>query len=96
MRDGSIIAIGKGNADWNQSAPHGAGRLMSRNKAKEMFNLQEFKESMKNIYTTSVVEETIDEAPFVYKPMQEIIDNIQETVKIQKIIKPIYNFKAKN
>ena len=96
MRDGSIIAIGKGNADWNQSTPHGAGRLMSRNKAKEMFNLQEFKESMKNIYTTSVVEETIDEAPFVYKPMQEIIDNIQETVKIQKIIKPIYNFKAKN
>ena len=80
MRDGSIIAIGKGNSDWNQSAPHGAGRIMSRHKAKEMFNLEEFKESMKNVYTTSVLEETIDEAPFVYKPMQEIIDNIKETV----------------
>lgn len=96
MRDGSIIAIGKGNTDWNNSAPHGAGRIMSRHKAKETFKLEEFKESMKNVYTTSVVEETIDEAPFVYKPMQEIIDNIQDTVEIQKVIKPIYNFKAKN
>lgn len=96
MRDGSIIAIGKGNEDWNQSAPHGAGRIMSRHKAKETFKLEDFKESMKDIYTTSVVEETIDEAPFVYKPMQEIIDNIQDTVGIVKIIKPIYNFKAKN
>ncbi len=95
MRDGSIIAIGKGNDDWNQSAPHGAGRIMSRIKAKETFKLDDFKESMKGIYTTSVVEETIDEAPFVYKPMQEIIDNIQDTVEIQKIIRPIYNFKAK-
>ena len=69
---------------------------MSRTKAKGTFKLDEFKESMKDIYTTSVNENTIDEAPFVYKPMQEIIDNIQETVKIQKIIKPIYNFKAKN
>lgn len=96
MRDGSIIAVGKGNKDWNESAPHGAGRIMSRNKAKETFKLEEFKESMKDIYTTSVVEETIDEAPFVYKPMQEIIDNIQDTVEVVKIIKPIYNFKAKN
>ena len=96
MRDGSIIAIGKGNEDWNNSAPHGAGRIMSRHKAKETFNLEEFKESMKNIYSTSVVEETIDEAPFVYKPMQEIIDNIKDTVEIKKIIKPIYNFKAKS
>ena len=96
MRDGSIIAVGKGNGDWNNSAPHGAGRLMSRKKAKEMFKLEEFKESMKDIYSTSVVEETIDEAPFVYKPMQEIIENIQDTVEIEKIIKPIYNFKAKN
>lgn len=95
MRDGSIIAIGKGNEEWNNSAPHGAGRIMSRRKAKETFKLKEFKESMKNIYTTSVVEETIDEAPFVYKTMQEIIDNIQDTVEIQKVIKPIYNFKAK-
>lgn len=96
MRDGSIIAVGKGNTDWNNSAPHGAGRLMSRKKAKETFNLEEFKDSMKDIYSTSVVEETIDEAPFVYKPMQEIIDNIKDTVEIQKIIKPIYNFKARN
>lgn len=96
MRDGSIIAVGKGNKDWNNSAPHGAGRLMSRNKAKEIFKLDEFKESMKDIYSTSVTEDTIDEAPFAYKPMQEIIDNIQDTVEIEKIIKPIYNFKAKN
>lgn len=96
MRDGSIIAVGKGNTDWNNSAPHGAGRLMSRHKAKETFKLEDFKESMKNVYTTSVAEDTIDEAPFVYKPMQEIIDNIKDTVEIEKIIKPIYNFKAKN
>lgn len=96
MRDGSIIAIGKGNKDWNESAPHGAGRIMSRNKAKETFNLEQFKESMKDIYSTSVVKETIDEAPFVYKPMQEIMDNIKDTVEIERIIKPIYNFKAKN
>ena len=96
MRDGSIIAIGKGNEDWNNSAPHGAGRIMSRRKAKETFTVNEFKESMKDIYSTSVVEETIDEAPFVYKPMQEIIDNIKDTVEIERIIKPIYNFKAKD
>lgn len=96
MRDGSIIAIGKGNSDWNESAPHGAGRIMSRIKAKETFNLKEFKKSMEGIYSTSIVEETIDEAPFVYKPMQQIIENIKDTVEIEKIIKPIYNFKAKN
>ena len=95
MRDGSIIAAGKGNKDWNQSAPHGAGRIMSRMKAKKTFELEKFKKAMEGIYTTSVVEETIDEAPFVYKPMREIIDNIQDTVEIKKIIKPIYNFKAK-
>nr|DAE73789.1 MAG TPA: tRNA-splicing ligase RtcB [Bacteriophage sp.] len=94
MRDGCIIGVGKGNDDWNQSAPHGAGRIMSRMKAKETFNLDEYKESMKDIYTTSINENTIDEAPFVYKPMQEIIDNIGDTVDIIKIIKPIYNFKA--
>lgn len=94
MRDGCIIAVGKGNEDWNCSAPHGAGRIMSRIKAKETFNLDEYKKSMENIYTTSVNENTIDEAPFVYKPMQEIIDNIKDTVEIEKIIKPIYNFKA--
>lgn len=94
MRDGCIIGVGKGNDDWNQSAPHGAGRIMSRMKAKETLNIDDYKESMKNIYTTSVNEDTIDEAPFVYKPMQEIIDNISDTVDIIKIIKPIYNFKA--
>lgn len=94
MRDGCIIGIGKGNEDWNCSAPHGAGRIMSRMKAKETFNLDEFKDSMKGIYTTSISEETIDEAPFVYKPMREIIDCIGDTVDIIKIIKPIYNFKA--
>lgn len=94
MRDGCIIGIGKGDDDWNQSAPHGAGRIMSRIKAKETFKLDEFQDSMKDIYTTSVNESTIDEAPFVYKPMQEIIDYIGDTVDIIKIIKPIYNFKA--
>ena len=96
MRDGSIIAEGKGNKDWNNSAPHGAGRIMSRKKAKETVKLDEFKKSMNGIYTTSVVEETIDEAPFVYKTMEEIIENIKDKVKKEKIIKPIYNFKAKN
>lgn len=94
MRDGSIIAIGKGNEDWNNSAPHGAGRIMSRMKAKETLNVEQFKETMKDVYSSSVSENTLDEAPFVYKPMQEIIDNIQDTVDIVKIIKPIYNFKA--
>ena len=84
----------KGNDDWNQSAPHGAGRIMSRMKAKETFKLDEFKESMKDIYTTSVNEDTIDEAPFVYKSMKEIIDAIEDTVEIVKIITPVYNFKA--
>lgn len=94
MRDGCIIGIGKGNDDWNQSAPHGAGRLMSRAAAKENIKLEDFKDSMKNIYSTTVNEFTIDESPFAYKPMQEIIDNIQDTIEIEKIIKPIYNFKA--
>lgn len=94
MRDGCIIGRGKGNDDWNYSAPHGAGRIMSRSKAKEIVDMEEYKESMQGIYTTSVNEGTIDEAPMVYKPMQEIIDNIKDTVEIVKIIKPIYNFKA--
>jgi RNA-splicing ligase RtcB len=96
MRDGCIIGIGKGNDDWNQSAPHGAGRIMSRMKAKETFNLDEFKESMKDVYTTSISEDTIDESPMVYKPMQEIIECIGDTIEIEKVIKPIYNFKASN
>lgn len=94
MRDGSIIATGKGNDDWNQSAPHGAGRLMSRKQAKLNLSLEEFKNSMDGIYTTSVSIDTLDEAPFAYKPMDEIIDNIQDTVEINRVIKPIYNFKA--
>lgn len=94
MRDGCIIGIGKGNDDWNCSAPHGAGRIMSRMKAKETFKLEEFKQSMEGIYTTSISDDTIDEAPMVYKPMQEIIDYIADTIEIVKIIKPIYNFKA--
>lgn len=94
MRDGSIIAIGKGNPDWNYSAPHGAGRIMSRNVAKEGLNLEEFKRSMEGIYSTSISKSTLDEAPFAYKPMEEIINNIGQTVEILHIIKPIYNFKA--
>ena len=94
MRDGSLICLGKGNKDWNESAPHGAGRLMSRSKAKENVTFEEFKESMNGIYTTSVCESTIDESPMAYKPMEEIIQNVQDTVEILKVIKPIYNFKA--
>ena len=94
MRDGSLICVGKGNPDWNYSAPHGAGRVMSRSKAKETINMHDFKDSMKDIYSTSVVESTIDEAPMVYKPMDEIIENIKDTVDVIDIIKPIYNFKA--
>ncbi len=94
MRDGSLICIGKGNPDWNYSAPHGAGRLISRGKAKELVSMEEYKKSMEGIFTTSVHQGTLDEAPMAYKPMQEIIDNIQDTVDIVKIIKPVYNFKA--
>lgn len=94
MRDGSIIGKGKGNSDWNCSAPHGAGRIMSRSKAKETLSIEEFKETMKDIFTTSVNQSTIDESPMAYKPMDEIVNNIKGTVDIIKVIKPIYNFKA--
>lgn len=94
MRDGCIIGIGKGNPDWNYSAPHGAGRVMSRAKAKESVSLDEYKSSMEGIYSTSVDISTIDESPMVYKPVNEIIKNIGETIDIERIIKPIYNFKA--
>lgn len=96
MRDGAIIATGKGNEDWNCSAPHGAGRVMSRTKAKENVSLAEFKNTMQGIYSTSVVESTLDESPFAYKKSDLIIDNIHDTVEIKKIIKPVYNFKAKD
>ncbi len=94
MRDGSLICIGKGNEDWNFSAPHGAGRLMSRKKAKNSYTVSQFKKEMKGIFTTSVNAQTLDECPMAYKGMQDIIENIGETVEIEKVIKPIYNFKA--
>ena len=94
MRDGCIIGHGKGNDDWNCSAPHGAGRIMSRHKAREMVSLDEFEKSMDGIYTTSVCADTVDEAPMVYKPMDEIVENIKDTIDILEIIKPVYNFKA--
>lgn len=94
MRDGSLICTGKGNDDWNQSAPHGAGRIMSRAQARQNLTMESFTESMNGIFTTSVNEETIDEAPMAYKPMKDIIKFIEPTVTVNKIIKPIYNFKA--
>lgn len=94
MRDGSLICIGKGNLDWLCSAPHGAGRIMSRKQATEQLTMEDFKESMDGIYTTSVDESTIDEAPMAYKSAEIIKNDIMDTVKIVKIIKPIYNFKA--
>lgn len=94
MRDGSLICTGKGNEDWNQSAPHGAGRLMSRSAAKESFTVSEFKNQMKGIYTTSVNKDTLDECPMAYKGMEDIVDNIGDTVDVEKVIRPIYNFKA--
>lgn len=94
MRDGCILGKGKGNEDWNCSAPHGAGRIMSRSKAKETVSLEEFEKSMEGIFTTSVSQSTIDESPMVYKPIEEIVTNIADTVEIVKIIKPIYNYKA--
>lgn len=94
MRDGSIIAVGKGNFDWNYSAPHGAGRVLSRTQAMKNLNMGDYKDTMKNVWTTSVSEETLDEAPMAYKPMEEIISNIGDTVEVVRVIKPVYNFKA--
>ncbi len=94
MRDGSVLAIGKGNPEWNYSAPHGAGRVMSRKKAKENISLEEYKKTMEGIYTTSVNEETLDEAPMAYKSLEDIIDVIKESVDVIDVMKPIYNFKA--
>lgn len=95
MRDGSLIVKGKGNPDWNYSAPHGAGRIMSRSKAFKSVDLKEFEETMQDVWSSSVVESTRDESPFVYKPMEEIIRNTMDTVELLKVIKPLYNFKAK-
>ena len=94
MRDGSLLCTGKGNADWNYSAPHGAGRLMSRSAAKESFTLSQFEKAMKGIHSSTVNRSTLDEAPFAYKPMGEIVANIGETADIVKTIKPLYNYKA--
>ena len=94
MRDGSLLCVGKGNEDWNCSAPHGAGRLMSRAEAKQSFTVSEFKKQMVDVYTTSVSKATLDECPMAYKGMEDILDNIGPTAEVVKIIKPIYNFKA--
>lgn len=94
MRDGSLICIGKGNKDWNCSAPHGAGRVMSRMKAKRQLSMEEFKAQMSGIYSTTVSKATLDEAPMAYKTMDDIVNNINPTAHIEKIIKPIFNFKA--
>lgn len=94
MRDGSVIALGKGNPNWNYSAPHGAGRIMSRAQAKKKVDLDEYRASMEGIYTTSVNEKTLDEAPMVYKSLEDIIDVIQESVDIIEVMKPVYNFKS--
>ncbi len=94
MRDGSVLAIGKGNPEWNYSAPHGAGRVMSRTKAKNQLNMEEYKEVMSGVYTTSVNEATLDEAPMAYKRLEDIIDVIKESVDVIDVMKPVYNFKA--
>ena len=94
MRDGSVIAVGRGNAEWNYSAPHGAGRVMSRLKAKEEISLEDYKSAMKGIYTTSVNQSTVDEAPMAYKSIDEIIGVIKDSVDVIDIMKPVYNFKA--
>lgn len=94
MRDGSVLAVGKGNPDWNFSAPHGAGRVLSRTAAKSQLNLEEYKREMSGVYTTSVNEATLDEAPMAYKRLEDIIDVIRESVDVIEVLKPIYNFKA--
>lgn len=94
MRDGSILATGKGNPEWNYSAPHGAGRLMSRKKAKENLSMEEYRRLMEGVYTTSVNESTLDEAPMAYKSLDDIIDMIRESVDVIDVLKPVYNFKA--
>lgn len=94
MRDGSLICIGKGNPDWNYSAPHGAGRIMSRRQAKDNISMDEYRQSMTGIYTSCINASTIDESPMVYKPIEEIMENIQDTVDVIDVIKPVYNYKA--
>ena len=94
MRDGSILAVGKGNPEWNYSAPHGAGRIMSRTAAKNTLDMETYRKSMEGIYTSSVNEFTLDEAPMAYKSLKDIVDVVKETVDIIEIMKPVFNFKA--
>jgi RNA-splicing ligase RtcB len=94
MRDGSLLCVGKGNDDWNQSAPHGAGRLLSRSEASRTLSVQQFKEAMQGVYSTTVSKATLDEAPMAYKAMDDIVENIGPTAEITKVLKPVYNFKA--
>jgi RNA-splicing ligase RtcB len=94
MRDGSLLCIGKGNEDWNYSAPHGAGRLMSRSKAKELIDFNEYRDSMDGIYSSSIKQSTLDEAPQAYKSIDEIKNAITDTVDVVDVLKPLYNFKA--
>ena len=94
MRDGSVLAVGKGNPEWNYSAPHGAGRIMSRTKAKNELSLDEYRKEMTGVYTTSVNEYTLDEAPMAYKSLEDIINVIRESVDVIDVMKTIYNFKA--
>lgn len=93
MKDGSIIGIGKGNREWNYSAPHGAGRILSRQQAKEMLDIKEYKKSMEGIYTTSISLDTLDEAPQAYKSVEDILDVVGETVDVIEVLKPVYNYK---
>ena len=94
MRDGSVLAVGKGNPEWNFSAPHGAGRVMSRTAARANLDMEEYRREMAGVYTTSVNEATIDEAPMAYKSLEDIIGVIRESVDVIEVLKPIYNFKA--
>ena len=94
MRDGVILGTGLGNDEWNQSAPHGAGRIMSRENVKESFTVSQFRKAMKGIYTSCVGADTLDEAPFAYRGLDDIQQAIGETVRIDKVIRPVYNFKA--
>ena len=94
MRDGAIIGKGKGNVDWNESAPHGSGRKYKREDVKKQFTVSSFKSEMKGIYSTCIGEDTLDEAPFAYRSIADIMDNIRDTVEVSEVIKPVYNYKA--
>ena len=94
MRDGSVLAYGKGNPEWNYSAPHGAGRIMSRSAAKKSIGLEDYRKAMEGIYTTSVNDATLDEAPMAYKSLEDIIDVIEDSVDVVEVMRPVFNFKA--